>query len=158
MKCGCCECCKEDRDRLSKKHIFKQWPEILRADEPDNIKWGNLGVSGTSRKIRSCFTWLISLALIFGSVLAIVFMKDWANQLKEDFHSDTVICPEDIEPERLKSLAWNDQLNDKEDRAGLVHCYCKSISPVKIGKELTPGDFWADVGGQWKMVAQVPAN
>jgi len=109
---------------LKKKCIFKEWPEVEVADEPDNIKWENLGVSSISRRIRVCITWIIALILVLASLLLIMYIKDWAVELKAKSNSETVICPEKMSPERLQQLAWNDLQNDIEDRAGLLHCYC----------------------------------
>jgi len=146
MSFGSCFC-ENEKAALSKKHFFKTWPEVIRADEPDNIKWENLGVTKFSRRIRVCFTWLVAAGLILLSLIAILIMKDWASNLKENYSTNTVICPDKMEPERLKKLAWNDQQNLPEERSGLMHCYCSSISSTIIATESTT-KYWADVGGE----------
>jgi hypothetical protein len=86
MCCGCC--CKEKYSALAKKHIFKKWPNIQVACEPDNIRWENLGYSARTRRCRMGFVWLIAFALVFASLLGIVIMKDYTAELKEEFKLD----------------------------------------------------------------------
>ena len=154
MCCGGC-CCPEQKAALKKKYFFKKWPEVQRADDPDNIKWENLGVSSFSRRIRVCITWLIALCLILGTLLGIIFMKDWASELKENYSSNTVICPEGVDELRLKQLAWNDQHNPPDQRTGIMHCYCSTLKKSEIAKESTK-PVWADVGGELKMIGNYP--
>ena len=76
MSCFGSACCKDEQSRLKKLHIFKKWPKISEPDEPDNIKWENLGVKKAERRIRVCISWLIALALIIIALGCIVEAKD----------------------------------------------------------------------------------
>ena len=74
-------------------HIFKEWPKVEEACEPDNIKWENLGYSKKNRRLRMCINWLISIGLILLSLIGIVYMKDLAKDYKEKYDSEDIICP-----------------------------------------------------------------
>ena len=158
MYCCGCLCCPKDKEELKKKHLFKQWPAVEVADEPDNIKWENLGISAKSRRIRVCITGIIAIVLVLASLLLILYIKNWAAELKGATNSETVICPEKMKPKRLQQLAWNDLQNKEEDRAGLLHCYCSSLKATEIVASESKGDFWADAGGEWKQVRNIPKN
>lgn len=110
-------CCKDEQARLKKLHFFKKWPKIKEPDEPDNIKWENLGVRKTSRSIRVCISWLIAIFLILLALAGIVIAKNKAKLLKEEYNTDDIICPSEIEEATLKALAYSDmQIEEEWDR------------------------------------------
>jgi hypothetical protein len=104
------------------KHIFKKWPKISRACEPDNIKWENLGYSQKSVRCRMMIVWLIAFALVFISLIGIVLMKNKTTELKKEYKLD-ILCPLNT----TKVEAWDDMQLKKEDRLGLITCYCKPL-------------------------------
>lgn len=91
------------------------------ACEPDNIKWENLGYSKKSRRIRALIVWLIAIGLIVASLIGIVIMKNKTTELKEEFKLG-IKCPK---KETTQLAAWTDMQLDKDDRTGLMTCYCK---------------------------------
>ena len=103
MNCSCCFD-KKVVQSLKAKHFFGAWPEISVAEDPDNIKWTNLGYTKNQRAIRVCILWLLALILIILSLTGIVIMKDYTTELKKKFNTE-VVCPKELE----KSLAWEDQ-------------------------------------------------
>jgi hypothetical protein len=125
----CCGpyCCKDKYEAMAKKHIFKKWPDIQVACAPDNIKWENLGYSARSRRCRMAFVWLIAFALVFGSLIGIVIMKDKTTELKEEFNLD-MPCEQGLDASQTKLAAWEDmQISDKKKRGGQITCYCKPL-------------------------------
>lgn len=64
------------RDSVGRKYIFRRWPKVDQACEPDNIKWGNQNISEFSIGVRSILMKLISFALIIGALIAIVALKN----------------------------------------------------------------------------------
>ena len=104
MCCGQC-CCKDKYAAMAKKHIFKKWPDIQVACAPDNIKWENLGYSARSRRCRMAFVWLIAFALVFGSLIGIVIMKDKTTELKKEFNLD-MPCEQGLDANQAKLEAW----------------------------------------------------
>ena len=93
--CGKC-CCNQKREEMEKKHLFKAWPVVEVACEPDNIKWENLGYSKNARRCRICFNWMIALILLIMSFVGIVILKIEVKKLKEKYNSDGLVCPKNI--------------------------------------------------------------
>lgn len=121
LKCSCCYD-KKVVESVKSKHFFGAWPEISVAEDPDNIKWTNLGYTKRQRAFRVCILWLLAVVLIILSLTGIVIMKDYTTELKKKFNQE-IVCPKEVE----KEDAWFDQaLSDQEHRNGLMHCFCKS--------------------------------
>ena len=70
------------------------WPEIKVADDPENIKWENLGYSKKSIMFRKCFITLVACAIMTLSLLGILWAKGKADELKKNrsFADQTKQC------------------------------------------------------------------
>mmetsp|Transcript_1780 Transcript_1780/g.3133 ORF Transcript_1780/g.3133 Transcript_1780/m.3133 type:complete len:347 (-) Transcript_1780:1353-2393(-) len=118
MSCfGDC-CCRRQKKSLMRKHLFKKWPQLEVAGEPDNIKWENLGYSGFERNLRSSISWLVALLLIAAALIGIVIFKEKTSELKEEFNTD-ITCPDD-------SLSFKEEAFNEFQKgsSGMMHCYC----------------------------------
>ena len=73
--------------------------------------------------------WLVAFALVFASLIGIVIMKDRTTELKEEFKLD-MPCDQMEDREQAKLLAWEDMQKEKDERGGMMTCYCKPL----IGK------------------------
>ena len=79
---------------MREKFIFKSWPKIREADEPDNIEWDNLGVNFWNRK---CRIWISSMISIFILILALGFMigSEVAGDTVSNNFNVPYLCPLD---------------------------------------------------------------
>jgi len=80
---------------LREKHFYQRWLKVTKACEPDEINWENIGYSGCSRFFRKLVIWIVALAMIFVGLLALVYMKYKADELKEEYQTQ-IDCPESL--------------------------------------------------------------
>lgn len=116
-------CCKTAKADLSKKYIFKRYPEIGNACTPDSINWQNLGYGNTYRTLMTCLNWFIAIALIILSLIFIIVLKQKTLELKKAYNID-IVCPSQANTTEFKEHAWMDQQLEDNERLGLMHCYC----------------------------------
>lgn len=75
MNCCCKRFCVKEREELKKKHIFKKYPDISEACNPDNINWHNLGYGKNYRNFMIMVNWLIAILMIAISLYGVVSLK-----------------------------------------------------------------------------------
>lgn len=114
-------CCtnKELKQKLKRQHVFKRWPKITAACEPDNIKWQNQNASELEISIRVAVVRLVSLALILAAMIGIVLLKErgvyFSKQSGLSLRCDTT---------PTKREAWQDAQTTAPKH--LMNCYCLS--------------------------------
>lgn len=111
------KCC---RSKERKKRMFKgKMLDVRHPAPPSLILWENLGVSRKERCFRISIVALISILLMILTFIIIVFARDFQSSLSQEYKTSS--CPSDP-VSQYDALA--DQLKDKSERTGLMHCYC----------------------------------
>jgi hypothetical protein len=52
LPCASCNCFSKKAERIANREIAGQWPNVVRADQPDNIKWENMGYPASEKRAR----------------------------------------------------------------------------------------------------------
>lgn len=99
--------------------IGGRWPNPKSAILPDNIYWENLSVGPKSRMIRKFISFVISLAILLGAILGILYMTVADKEFKAEF-VEPISCPDGV----TKFEAVQDQMEELGN--GLIHCFCKA--------------------------------
>lgn len=107
MNCCCKGCCKKEREELKKKYIFKRFPEITDACQPDNINWQNLGYGNVFRSFMKVVNWLIAIIMLAISLYLVILLKQEVTRLKKEFNIN-VVCPQQSGTDQFKTIAWED--------------------------------------------------
>jgi hypothetical protein len=81
------------RNDILKMHFFKKWPEIMNADNPNNIKWNNIGVTKAERGLRMCGVWMVAILILLGSLLFFVFVNTGKVYIKGLSGKTALSCP-----------------------------------------------------------------
>eukprot|EP00347_Sterkiella_histriomuscorum_P015842 403355479 len=117
---------------LNYKLLDGYFPEVKQAPEPSVIIWKNLRVifklknliilyqiSNLNRFMRSIFTFVITLCVLFATIVALVATKYFQNKYSEEYsvnHCGSISV--------TKQQAYEDYLLPKERQVGLLACYC----------------------------------
>ena len=91
----CCFCCcKQKYKNMRQKLIFKTWPTVRDADEPDNIEWENLGVNVCEQKARKCTSWILSIIILVIALGLMIGQEVAGDTVSNDFNVP-YLCPLD---------------------------------------------------------------
>lgn len=71
--CPAC-CCRRRYKELSELKFKGRWLDVVRADEPDEIKWENNGYSGKNRTCRRIIIWITAIVIILLGVTAMIYI------------------------------------------------------------------------------------
>eukprot|EP00347_Sterkiella_histriomuscorum_P019500 403341392 len=111
----CCKCI-----HYNKKKFLGKWIKVKEAKAPDIILWENLKTGKCSRFWRILLIAIVTVIIIVAAFFIIIEAKNFENKA-QDF-SPQIECPDQVVS---KQEAYDDQLKSKENRIGLMHCYCQ---------------------------------
>ena len=73
-------CCLKGKDYIKKRLLLNHWPVLQSAPQPSDILWENITYSQFNVVVRRIFIGFISVILMAGSFIAIVYAKDFEKQ------------------------------------------------------------------------------
>eukprot|EP00347_Sterkiella_histriomuscorum_P015813 403355588 len=104
-------CCKKKQPHIQTKMLQGTWPKMLKSPDPANLLWVNLPI--------------VSLILMAGSFIAIIYAKDFEKQVQlrynmnQDCGTLTYTQAQVIYQEQQASIQTSTSFN-------YLHCYCLS--------------------------------
>lgn len=72
-----CFRCKKKKPHIQAKMLQGYWPVMLKAPDPANLLWVNLRYSCCNTFFRRLFIAIVSILLMVGSFIAIIYAKDF---------------------------------------------------------------------------------
>ena len=90
------------------------------AVDPQTIVWENLGTPTPTKVKRMAFTIMFTVSIFLASFFGI-----WGISLFEKLRNDWGLSECNGEDVFMNQVAFDDYMNPKPLKNGLMHCYCK---------------------------------